>query len=140
MLQVERALTLIATGTLTLDVIEKSTNRPAVALPKTFNHPIVDNEMEDVKGKGKARDSSTAFSEAMWGAQTRSYARTVKALSESKYDEIVRLSMVFVSAHHGRASTITANSADAMHISDDDDDRAALGEGSDTESDNDELE
>lgn len=98
----------------------------------------MDDEDEDVKGKGKEKESigstsSTAFSEAMWGAQTRSYSHTVKALSESKYDEIVRLSQAFVSAHQGRSSTTTTNSADVMEI-DDDDDRAALGDGSETES------
>lgn len=72
----------------------------------------------------------------MWGAQTRSYARIVKSIPENKYDEIVRLSKAFVSVHQGRSSTNTTNSTDAMQTSDDEnDERAALGEGSDTDSD-----
>jgi hypothetical protein len=76
--QVERALTLFATGTATLAMYNRGTKN--AVLPKTMTTK-----------SGKSSEKSTAFNEIVWGGTTRariSQART--ALRDSSLEKILQ--------------------------------------------------
>jgi hypothetical protein len=81
---VERALTLIATGTLTVAMARASRGK-TVALPRTFN-----------PSTGKVSLRQTGFNDAAWGRATRSYAKSARSLSNVKFNAITQAAQPFV--------------------------------------------
>lgn len=82
--QVERALKLIASGTITIEMVQKSKG-PVPTIPKQMN-----------QSTGKASNQLTGFNEASWGARCSSYVRSAKKLSASRFDEILSLSAEYM--------------------------------------------
>ena len=115
----ERALTLVASGTLTISLAHG--NKGAVTLPRTFN-PY----------SGKESMRQTGFSDAAWGKATRGYATSICALTNARFHAIVTEAQKYAkpTRGHNRAS-------DATEIIDVDegDERACLVENSDSDQD-----
>ena len=112
----ERALTLVATGTLTVAMAHGSKGK-AVALPQTLN-----------VSSGKESMRQTGFSDAAWGKATRGYATSIQSLTNVKVDAIVKAAQAFAkpTRAHNRAS-------DPMEVIDVD--VACLVDNSDSDSD-----
>lgn len=93
----ERALTLVATGTLTVAMAHNSKGK-AVTLPRTIN-----------PSTGKESMRQTGFSDTAWGKTTRSYAKSIHGLSKTKFDSIVKAAQAFAkpTRGHNRASDPT---------------------------------
>jgi hypothetical protein len=73
---VERALTLVATGTLTIATAQVSSG--TILIPRTFKC-----------SSGKKSTRRASFSDPAWGKTSRSYAKSARALSKVKLDGIV---------------------------------------------------
>jgi hypothetical protein len=80
--QVERALTLIATGTLTVEIARAGRGK---AIPKTPN-----------LSTGKDSTRQTGFSDGTWGDATRGYARSARKLVKAKCDVVMKDAQGFV--------------------------------------------
>lgn len=84
--QVEWALTLISSGTITISMIQSST---APRLPKRLN-----------KATGKESNCKAVFcdtgNEEGWGLATWSFAKSARSLSDRKFDKIHQLTMKHV--------------------------------------------
>jgi hypothetical protein len=116
---VERALTLVATGTLTVAMAHGISKGKAVALPRTLN-----------LSTGKESMRQTGFSDAAWGIVTRSYATSVSGLSNAKFDVIVTAAQAFMKPT--RAHNNLKTSAEVIDV-DVDNERACLVDNSDSE-------
>jgi hypothetical protein len=119
---VERALTLVATGTLTIAMARASKGK-TVTLPRTLNHST-----------GKESMRQTGFSDTAWGKATRGYAKSARSLANTKFEAIVKDAQKFMKPIRARNKDPT----EVINIDDDDDDddeRACLvdNSGSDTE-------
>jgi hypothetical protein len=117
---VERALTLVSTGTLTVAMAHNSKGK-AVTLPRTLN-----------LSTGKESMRQTGFSDAVWGKATRSYATSIHSLSNTKFDAIITAAQAFMkpTRAHNRTSD-----AEVIDVDDDTNERACLVENSDSDSD-----
>ena len=80
----ERALKLVATGTLTIAMAQVPRGKP-IAIPRTFN-----------RTNGKKSTRPTSFSDIAWQKASRAYAKSARALSEAKFDDIVLDALTFV--------------------------------------------
>jgi len=87
---VERALRLIATGTLTIAVANASKGK-VVTLPRSFNRTT-----------GKEPMRQTGFNDTTWGKVTRSYTLAARELSNSKFESIVEEAQPFVNVKSNR--------------------------------------
>jgi hypothetical protein len=114
---VERALTLIATGTLTV-VMARASKGKAVTLPRTLN-----------LSTGKESMRQTGFSDAAWGKATRGYATSVRSLTNVKYDAIVAAAQPFTKPT--RAHNRTSDPSEVIDV--DADERACLVDNSDSD-------
>ena len=114
----ERALTLVATGTLTV-AMAHGTKGKVVALPRTLN-----------PSTGKESMRQTGFSDASWGKVTRGYAVSISSLSKAKYDAIVEAAQPFTkpARSHNRGDPTEVIDVDA------DNERACLVDNSDSDS------
>jgi hypothetical protein len=119
---VERALTLIATETLTISMARASKGK-AVTLPWTLNIST---------GKESARQ--TGFSDATWGKVTCSYAKSASSFTNTKFDAIVQDARPFVNPKSTRSKT---EAKEVIEIDDDDDERGNLVDNSDNDNDDD---
>ena len=99
-MQVEHALKLIASGTITIEMVQKAKGRVPM-LPKQIN-----------QATGKASNQFTGFNEALWGTRCSSYISSAKKLSASRFDEIISLA----------AEYLKVEDDDVIEIADDDDD------------------
>ena len=113
----ERALTLITTGTLTVAMACASRGK-AVNLPWTLN-----------LSTGKDLMHQTGFSDAAWGKATRSYAKSASSLTTAKFNAIVQDAQPFVNPKSTCAHSKTK--AKGLDISDDKDEQGCLVENSD---------
>lgn len=84
-LQVERALKLVKTGTITIQQINDVLKGKLPNLPKLLN-----------KSTGKQSTLSTGFTEANWGARCRSYFKSAQSLSNSHFNEICRFALEYM--------------------------------------------
>jgi hypothetical protein len=109
---VERALTLIATGTLTIEVARASKGK-TVILPRTLNYFT-----------GKESHRQLGFNDAAWGKATRSYTTSASALMNVKFDDIVQAAQRFVNLKSTRARSKTTD-IEVIEIKDTDE-RACL--------------
>jgi hypothetical protein len=115
--KVERALRLVATGTLTIDMVAKG---KTVNLPKTMNLATAKESMRQ-----------TGFSDVAWGKATRNYAKSARTLTNAKFDIPIKEAKGFVKPIRGRKTTQATEVIDV----DEDDERAYLVDNSDDESD-----
>jgi hypothetical protein len=115
---VERALTLVATGTLTVAMAHSSKGK-AVTLPRTIN-----------VSSGKESTRQTGFSDVVWGRVTRGYATSIRSLTNAKLDAIVAAAQVFVKPT--RAHNKTSGSTEVIDV-DADNERACLVDNSDSD-------
>ena len=90
----ERALTLVATGTLTV-VLSHASKGKAVMLPRTLN-----------MSTGKELMRQTGFSDVAWGKATRGCATSIRSLTNSKFEAIVAAAQPFTkpTRTHNRSS------------------------------------
>jgi hypothetical protein len=118
-MQVERALKLIASGTITIEMVRKAKGR-IPTLPKLIN-----------QATGKASTQLTAFNEITWGQRCFSYVKSAKKISASRFDDIISLSAEYVKVNQN------IEDEDIIEIPDDDDIRANIVDrhGSDSEGD-----
>lgn len=117
----ERALTLVATGTLTISLIRASKGK-TIPLPKTIN-----------LSSGKESTRQTGFSDTAWGKETRSYAKSARSLPTAKFDIIIKEAREFMKPVRSRGNVST----EPIVIDDDDNERANLidlSDGSDRDS------
>jgi hypothetical protein len=116
---VERALRLVATGILTINVVHAAKGK-TLNLPKTMN-----------LATGKESTRQTGFSDASWGKATRDYAKSAAcSLSTAKFNAIIKEAKGFVKPVRGRKMTQT----ETIDV-DEDDERACLACNSDNEMD-----
>ena len=115
----EQALTLVATGTLTVAMAHGSKGK-AVALPRTLN-----------VSSGKESMRQTGFSDAAWGKATRSYATSIHSLTHVKFDAIVKAAQAF--AKPTRAHNRTSDATEVIDV-DEFNERACLVDNSDEDS------
>lgn len=107
----ERALTLVSTGTLTVEMARASKGK-TMPLPRTVNHST---------GKESARQ--TGFSDASWGKASRAYAKSARSLEVVKFDTIVKEATAFLKPVRSRNKT--TNAIEVINIDDDGDDERA---------------
>jgi ABC-type uncharacterized transport system permease subunit len=117
--KVERALRLVATGTLTIDMVNAAKGK-TVNLPKTMNLATAKESMRQ-----------TGFSDVAWGKATRNYAKSACSLSDAKFDIIIKEAKEFMKPIRGRKTTQATEVIDV----DEDDERACLVDNSDDGSD-----
>src|SRR5882762_9300662 len=98
--QVERALTLFATGTITIEMICTAKGK-TISLPKTLNYST-----------GKVSNRQTGFNDATWGKSTRSYVNSINMnLADDMFELIIHQAKGFAktSRHTQDKSDQTAN-------------------------------
>jgi hypothetical protein len=78
-------------------------------LPKQINHAT-----------GKVSNQSMAFNEVTWGKRCKSYVKSAKKLSNTRYDEVVRLATEFMKVNH----RLVDEDDDVIEIEEDEDIRA----------------
>jgi hypothetical protein len=109
---VERALTLVSAGILTISLARANKSK-TISFPRTVNFAT---------GRDSLRH--TEFSDVAWGKATRSYATSARSLTNIKFDAIIQDAQEFMKPI--RARTKTTDVADIIEIDDDDDDERAL--------------
>jgi hypothetical protein len=97
-------LKLIASGTLTVEMVKNSKGR-VPTIPKQMN-----------QATGKASNQVTGFNEASWGVRCSAYVKSAKKLSASRFDEILSLATEYMKAGPNHEDD------DIIEIVDDDDD------------------
>jgi hypothetical protein len=91
--QVERALTLVATGTLTVEIHHAAKGK-AVTIPKMKN-----------LGSGKDSMQPVGFNDAAWGVATQHYATNAGRLPDAKFKAIFDEAREFMKTVRGRKNT-----------------------------------
>ena len=115
----ERALTLVSTGTLTIEMAHASKGK-TIPLPHTMNF-----------SSGKELTRQTGFSDVSWGKVTRAYTSSAGSLADRKFDAIIQDAKEFLKPIRSRNKT--TNGMDIINVDEDkDDERAHL---ADNESD-----
>ncbi len=114
----ERALTLVATGTLTVEMARASKGK-SVILPRTLN-----------LSTGKESKRQMGFNDAAWGKATRAYATSACSLTNAKFDVVTTEAQEFMKPIRARNKTLDTTDND-----NDDDERACLVDNSGSESD-----
>ena len=107
----ERALILVATGTLTIEMAHGSKGK-TIPLPRTVN-----------RSTGKESTRQTGFSDIAWGKATRGYAKSARSLTDVKFNAIVQDAKEFLRPIQSRNKTTEA--MEIITIDDDDDDERA---------------
>jgi hypothetical protein len=96
---VERALTLVATGMLTVTMAQAARGK-VITLPQTLN-----------LSTGKDSMCQTGFSDTAWGKASQSYAKSASALSNAKINTIVEDAWKYVNpvraCNRGSTATVT---------------------------------
>jgi hypothetical protein len=116
---VERALTLVATGTLTIEMARASKGK-SIPLPRTVNFST-----------GKESKRQTGFSDIAWGKATRAYTISARSLANVKFDTIIQEAKDTMKRIRSRNKTSTEGK-EVINIDDDaDDERANLVDNSD---------
>lgn len=113
----ERALTLVSTGTLTIEMARVARGK-TVPLPRILN-----------LSTGRESTRQTGFSDAAWGNTTRSYAKSAHALPRAKFEAIVKAAQVYMKPGRRNLSTGATES-----VVDDEDKRACFVTNSGSES------
>ena len=106
--QVERALTLVATRTLTIEMAHTSKGKN-IPLSQTVNLTT-----------GKDSMHLTGFSHASWGKPTRAYTTSASMLKNAKFELILQDAKEFLKPI--RSCNKTTDTMEIINIDDDDDD------------------
>jgi hypothetical protein len=106
-MQVERALKLISSGTITIEMVQNAKGR-IPTLPKKIN-----------QATGKASHQLTGFNELTWGARCASYVKSAKNISAPRFKEIISLAAEYMKVQNFDDDEI-------IEIPDDDDIRANI--------------
>jgi hypothetical protein len=106
-MQVERALKLISSGTITIEMVRNAKGRIPV-LPKKIN-----------QATGKASHLLTGFNEMSWGTRCTSYVKSAKKLSATRFEEIISLAAEYTKLNQNEDSEV-------IEVLDDDDIRANI--------------
>ncbi|KAH9000052.1 hypothetical protein EDB92DRAFT_1939740 [Lactarius akahatsu] len=96
---VERALTLIVTGMVTVKTPHAARGK-TLTLPKTLNYST-----------GKDSTRQTGFSDATWGKVTRNYTKSARLLTKAKFDVIIKEAQVFMKPTWTRTKMAKAGSS-----------------------------
>ena len=91
--QVERALTLVAMGMLTVAIVHAADSK-TISLLKMFN-----------PSTGKGSMCQTGFSDVSWGKASCSYAKSACSLTKVKFNGIVELAQEFVKPTRGHGKS-----------------------------------
>jgi hypothetical protein len=113
------ALTLVATGTLTVAMAHASKGK-TVTLLRTLN-----------LSTGKDSMRQTGFSDTAWGKATRGYATSARSLAKTKFDGIIQEAREFMKPIRSRGKT--TEPTEIIDIDDSDDERACLVDNSDSD-------
>jgi hypothetical protein len=105
---VERALKLIVSGTLTIDIARPG-NGKMITLPRVFN-----------QFSGKESNHVTSFNDTTWGDPTRHYSLSTRQLSRGKYEAIVQGAQRYLNLKPSRARKMLTEAAEVIVIDDDD--------------------
>ena len=103
-MQVERALKLISSGTITIEMVRNAKGR-IPTLPKKIN-----------QATGKASHQLTGFNEITWGSRCADYVKSAKKLSASRFQDIISLASEYSKVNQNFEDD------DIIEIMDDDDD------------------
>ena len=103
-MQVEQALKLISSGTITIEM-ERNAKGRIPTLPKQIN-----------QATGKASHQLTGFNELSWGLCCSNYVKLAKKLSASQFEEIISLASEYTKVNHH------TDDEDIIEVLDDDDD------------------
>ena len=103
----ERALTLITSGTLTIE-IARACRGKAVVLLRSMNH---------LTGK---ESHWTAFSDTAWGNTTRHYATSARELSKAKFDDIIQGAKEYIVPKSNGARKMMTGADEVIEINDND--------------------
>jgi tartrate dehydratase beta subunit/fumarate hydratase class I family protein len=102
-MQVECALKLITSGTITIEMVQKAKGRVPM-LPKQIN-----------QATGKAFNQFTGFNEASLGACCSSYVKSAKKLLASQFNEIISLAAEYLKVEDDNVIEITDDDDDNIH-------------------------
>jgi hypothetical protein len=105
-MQVERALKLIQSGTITIEMVRKAKGR-VPALPKQIN-----------QATGRASTQLTGFNETTWGTRCSSYVKSAKKLSATRFNDIIKISAEYTKVQ-------SMDDEDVIEILDDEEDLRA---------------
>lgn len=109
----ERALTLVATGTLKISMVQGAGARSKItSLPRTLN-----------LSTGKESTRQTGFSDTAWGRESRGYTKSARSLSKARFDAIIKDARVYVRPNRAHKAV---EAKDVINIDDDDDIRGCL--------------
>lgn len=103
-MQVERALKLISSGTITVEMVQNAKGRIPI-LPKKIN-----------QATGKASHQLTAFNETSWGSRCSNYVKSAKKLSTSRFEKIISLATEYMKVSQNFENN------EVIEVPDDDDD------------------
>lgn len=106
-MQVERALKLISSGTITIEMVQNAKGR-IPSLPKKIN-----------QATGKASHQLTGFNELTWGSRCLNYVKSAKNLSATRFNEIISIAAEYMKVQSFEDDEI-------IEIPDDDDIRANI--------------
>ena len=107
----ERALTLVVTGLLTITMTHVARGR-SITLPQMLN-----------VSTGKDSTCQMGFSDTAWGKASRSYARSASGLSKSRFNAIIEDAQVFAKPIHTLNRGGTSGATWTDNIVDEDNDK-----------------
>src|SRR5882757_9074220 len=87
--QVERALKLVSTGTLTIAVVQAAKGSRSISLPKMMNYST-----------SKTSTRQTGFNDVTWGTPTCAYAKAIRNLPDHKFEAVITSSLEFSKKSH----------------------------------------
>lgn len=93
-MQVERALKLISSGTITIEMVRNAKGKIPV-LPKKIN-----------QATGKASHQFTGFNELSWGSRCCNYVKSAKKLSPTRFEEIISIAAEYLKLNQNEDSEI----------------------------------
>ena len=103
-MQVERALKLISSGTITIEMVQNAKGR-IPTLPKKIN-----------QATGKASYQLTVFNEASWGLRCSQYVKSTKKLAAPRFEKIISLATEYTKVNQ------ILEDDEIIEVLDDDDD------------------
>jgi hypothetical protein len=107
---VERALLLIASGTLTIAMACGAKDKVNwIVLPLMFN-----------RATAKESTHQTGFNNAMWGKATCSYIVSARSLTNAKFDAVLQRTKPFINLKPKAARNKTTEAIEVIKIDDDD--------------------
>jgi hypothetical protein len=121
--QVERALKLVSTGTLTIAVVQAAKGSRSISLPKMMNYST-----------GKTSTRQTGFNDVTWGTSTRAYAKAIRNLPDHKFEAVITSSLEFSKKSHRHGASDERLNDGVVEDELDLDERAQLVDISDSES------